>query len=651
MAKTSKATVKFQKNKLKGTIERRRKSAVVKNQIKRRQELIKKKERERANKPKVDEQPAEENEEEKKESKVITNLSDYFCNYMLDSEESLDLENDEEIDVNALDSFEAVEDEESKELAMEIDFADRTKSESSDEEEDDDDMEDDEDMEEEEEEEDDDDDIDTDNDAEVVTKEMLNKWTLEAAKKSPEALKHLLLAFRSIAREGSGKKEQYKYCVNNSKVYTKLVKSTVQSAYPIFSQHILVNKKVRYPAKARFWPKLKLVVQLFLNNVVRFIRDLDQDDLLVHILTHMEPCAIYFGAFPILAKQYIRVLLDRWSDFSLAPETRLVCYKAIRKVAIDAVDLDIKKNHLPYALKGVYLVFAKRSTKVNEHTLAPIQQMMEEAADLYTIDSKLSHEHAHVYISQLAEHLKTAKKQNTIESFKSIYTWQYITCLDFWSNVIAVTCNPEVGTSSTMQALLKPIVDLSLHTLRLNPTSQFLPLRVHILRSLTALIDSTGFYIPLAPYLFEMFENEIFKPRKENSNNVKVEEFEWEYHLKTPKVYFGTKVYQDAVFKTLIDNILDFYACFGLSIAFPELAIPAIAKLKEQRQKMNGSRFVKSLKTLIEKMEGHKHYIEQKRAPIEYTPSKLDEVSAFLRNTSFEQTPLGSYLSKRVQQQ
>ncbi|CAO3651904.1 unnamed protein product [Cunninghamella blakesleeana] len=648
MAKTSKATVKFQKNRLKGTIERRRKNAVLKQQIKRRQDKRQKSIKDRANKKNTEEQQTEVEEDTNKEVefKPIVNINDYFCNYLLDSEESLDLENDEEIDVDALDSFEAVEDEEAKELAMEIDFAEREKMESSDEEDEGDD-DDDEEMDDDDEEEED---GDVDNDAEVVTKEMLNRWALDAKKKSPEALKHLLLAFRSIAREGSEKKEQYKYCVNNSKVYTKLVKTTVQTAYPIFSQHILINKKVRYPAKARFWPKLKLTVQLFLNNVVRFIRDLDQDDLLVDILTNMEDCAIYFGAFPILAKQYIRVLLDRWSDFSLSPDTRLVCYKAIRKVATEAVDLDIKQNHLPYALKGVYLVFAKRSTKVNEHTLAPIQQMMDEAADLYAIDSKFSHEHAHVYISQLADHLKTAKKSNTIESFKSIYTWQYITCLDFWSNVIAVTCNPEVGVSSTMQALLKPVVDLSLHTLRLNQTSQFLPLRVHILRSLTALIDSTGFYIPLAPYFFEIFENEIFRNKKEMKSD-KLDDFEWEYYLKTPKIYFGTKIYQDAVFKTLMDNILDFYACFGLSIAFPELAIPAIAKMKEQRQKMNGTRFVKLLKVFIEKFEGHKQYIEQKRAPIEYSPSKLEEVSAFLRNTSFEQTPLGSYLTKRANQQ
>lgn len=65
---------------------------------------------------------------------------------------------------------------------------------------------------------------------------------------------------------------------------------------------------------------------------------------------------------------------------------------------------------------------------------------------------------------------------------------------------------------------------------------------------------------------------------------------------------------------------------------------------------MKGTRFMKSIRTLVEKMETHKNYIEQKRAPIEYTPNKLDEANAFLRTTDFETTPLGNFLKKRIQQ-
>lgn len=56
-----------------------------------------------------------------------------------------------------------------------------------------------------------------------------------------------------------------------------------------------------------------------------------------------------------------------------------------------------------------------------------------------------------------------------------------------------------------------------------------------------ALIDSTGFYIPLAPFLFEMLGNDIFQIKPIQDID---EAFEYEYYLKTPKEYLQTKVYQ-----------------------------------------------------------------------------------------------------------
>lgn len=77
-----------------------------------------------------------------------------------------------------------------------------------------------------EEEEDDDDNNDTEEDdmdgdededeedtSQLVTKEMLKEWTAEAARRSPKALKHLLLAFRAIVRSDLEANEEYTYRV------------------------------------------------------------------------------------------------------------------------------------------------------------------------------------------------------------------------------------------------------------------------------------------------------------------------------------------------------------------------------------------------------------------------------------------------------
>lgn len=248
-------------------------------------------------------------------------------------------------------------------------------------------------------------------------------------------------------------------------VYTSLVKVTIKSAYPIFSDHIVTSKKVRHPAKTKNWQKLEKVVRLYLNNCVRFLRDLQQSDLVTYTLTHLEPCSIYFGCFPKAAREYLRVLLDRWSDMTLSSDARAQCHSALRRFATDAVDVQ-KRSYLAHTLKGVYMTFAKKVTKVTESNLSLIEQMMQEAADIYTIEPKGSFQHSDVYIRQLSNHMKTAKKTKTVEAFKEIYNWQFISCLDFWAAVVGATCSPETGANSPMQNVVKPLVDLCLSTMR-----------------------------------------------------------------------------------------------------------------------------------------------------------------------------------------
>ncbi|KAI8150272.1 Noc2p family-domain-containing protein [Fennellomyces sp. T-0311] len=592
MAKAKKATVKFQKNKLKGTLERRKKYTKFRQQVNRRKERRNRnQENGKAANPKeeaTEAQPETSNAEQ-------ANVEDYFCNFSIGSEESLDLSDDEEEDVNGLDLLEAVEDEEMEEK----DDSEKEEEEEEEEEEDDDDDDDEDEVfvsdDEEEESGDEDDDEMEDDDSQAVTMEMLSNWSTLAKSKSVDSFKHLLMAFRSIAR--SDEESTFTYRVSNHKVYKKLVRVTLKSAYPIFSQHLFFTKKAKHPAKTKNWRRLEKVVRLFLNNCVRFLRDLDQDDMLQYILTHLEPCTLYFGCFPKAAREYLRVLLDRWSDNGLSSESRARCYQSIKQFATTAIDTE-KNSYLSHCLKGVYLVFAKHATKVTESTLPMIQQMLEEGPDLYTLDQKVSAQHAQVYIHQLSSHLKSAKKQHTAESFKSVYTWQFVSCLDFWANVIGNTCNPDIGTTSPMLSQLQPLVDVSLQTLKMNPVGQFLPLRVHIIRSLIGLIDGTGYFVPLSPFIFEIFSGDV----KSKMEPTDLPAFEWDLYLRTPKEYTQTKIYQDAKYQVFYDSIIDFYACFGLSIAFPELAIPVLSKLKEDQKDLKGTRFSKSLRTLIDKV-------------------------------------------------
>ena len=138
---------------------------------------------------------------------------------MISSEESLDLSDDEEDDVNGLDEVEAAEPEDEPMTENDKEEVDEEEEEDDDDDDDEDEEEEDDDMlsgDEDDEEEDEDEEMNDDN-SQVVTMELLSSWTESAKKKSPEAFKELLIAFRSIARSDEETDMEFKYKVNSHK--------------------------------------------------------------------------------------------------------------------------------------------------------------------------------------------------------------------------------------------------------------------------------------------------------------------------------------------------------------------------------------------------------------------------------------------------
>lgn len=79
------------------------------------------------------------------------------------------------------------------------------------------------------------------------------------------------------------------------------------------------------------------------------------------------------------------------------------------------------------------------------------------------------------------------------------------------------------------------------YSFRLIPTAQYYPLRFHIIRALTSLADSTKVFIPLAPYIFEVFESAEIKKKGKPAS---LKPMEWDVYIRTPKQFLHTKVYQ-----------------------------------------------------------------------------------------------------------
>lgn len=111
--------------------------------------------------------------------------------------------------------------------------------------------------------------------------------------------------------------------------------------------------------------------------------------------------------------------------------------------------------------------------------------MKNSASELYTIDHAMAYQHAFGYVRQLAILLRNSLKVKSKvrpsssltlaalshhtyvqESYKQVYNWQYVHCIDFWAIVLARGCDrqneAERGGESEMRPLIYPLVQVTL---------------------------------------------------------------------------------------------------------------------------------------------------------------------------------------------
>ncbi|KAF9913524.1 Nucleolar Complex 2 protein [Lobosporangium transversale] len=473
----------------------------------------------------------------------------------------------------------------------------------------------------------------------LVTKDMVAAWqTALVEKHSLRALRRLLLAFRAGAHlHDADDQRVYAYRINSPVVFNKLVVTCLKYVIPTLNYHLPIQttaggkpKPVNSGSK---YIVLQPLIKSFLQNTLFLLKELTDQEMIYFVIRESEKAIRYLVGFPKVAKDLLKHLLFLWSTAS--DRVRIISFLTIRTMC-----LQLGSTYLDLGLKGVYLTFVRYAKTTTMHTLPNLHLMQNCVAQLYGLDLGRSYQHGFVYIRQLAIHLRNAVLVKTKESFKAVYNWQYLHCLSLWSQVISTHALNNAGQPTSLHALVFPLVQVSLGALRLIPTSTYYPLRFQIIRNLLQLIENTGTFIPLAPFLFEVLESgEMKRPGRKGT----LKPVEWDLGFKCSKDYKGSRVYQDGVGEQVYELMTEYYALFSTSISFPELAIPAIIQLKRFIKKSSLVKLTKQFAGLVDKLEQNSRYVEAERNKGDFSPNDATGVSAFLKYQDKEKTPLGSY--------
>ncbi|KAJ9094837.1 hypothetical protein QFC20_006815 [Naganishia adeliensis] len=503
-----------------------------------------------------------------------------------------------------------------------------------------------------------------------VTMKMLRGWQRAMIEqKSLRSLRKMVLAFRAAAHMNEEGDENFetRYKVDSALVFNKLILTALKFTPVVLAKHIPFKELPSGRFKVSKVPKSQARPPLFIKShfstLMFLIKSLpatsnaseeesDASSLLLTAVSESTKLLPWVMDNKKQLKAYLKLLLDLWS--SAADNVRIACFLAVRKV-YKAGDESIKE----LCLKNIYSALLPPLRLTSAHTLPALNLMKNTAAELYQLDPEISYTHAFGYIRMLAVHLRGVVRsgQADKEAFRAVYNWQFVHCLDFWSLVLAGSCDKEKvmeagGQASALEPLIYPLVQIAIGVIRLVPTSRWFPLRFHVLHALLRITARTGNYVPLAPFLLEILESVEFK--RANPKNASLKPLDLEYVIKAPASYPKTKIYQETLAEELVYLLGEFHAVMSTNIAFPEMTIPVVFMLKRYLKKGGASGKVNNqLKTLVEKIEVTRQWVEKKRRGVTFAPNDRADVEAFLEGVPITETPIGSWmrLQKKVRDQ
>ena len=269
-------------------------------------------------------------------------------------------------------------------------------------------------------------------------------------------------------------------------------------------------------------------------------------------------------SYPNITKSILKRLISIWGTADEG--VRVLAFLCILRITNGQ-----KAKFLDTVLKAMYMTYVKNSKFVSVGSLAAINFMRRSLVEMFALDATVAYQHVFLYIRQLAIHLRNAITVNKKENVQAVYNWQYINSLKLWGNFLSATCHKP-----QLHQLVYPFVQVCLGVLKLVPTTQYYPLRFHVVQILMDLSRDISVFVPILPFILEVLTSYDFNKKHQK---VSMKPLQFTCLLRASKSQMMENGFKDSIIEAVYGLLLEYLASYSHSISYPDLSLLCVIQV------------------------------------------------------------------------